>query len=180
MSCKSERCTYYVVSLSRFKRQKPTSLVLKILQKIIDNPNEEKFKSLGSTKLKQRWGMEVFSKVEVILQAIGFQPNGDRLTFVGNDTTGLEIAKATIVEKNEEEEAEMEAQRAAIKQKTKAKSSALQTKEEQKKQALLNKMELDRKNYESKMKDKPKECSKANKLQFGRKDVKVEFKNSGG
>jgi len=155
-------------------------LVLKILQNLIDNPNVEKFKSLGTTKLKQKWGEEVFTKVQNILLTIDFVLDGDRLVFVGSDSTGLEIASAAIREKNEEEQAEMAAQRAAIKKQTKGKMTAAQTKEEQKKQALLDKMQLDRKNYELKNKDKPKECSKAKKLQFGRKDVKVEFKNSGG
>ena len=53
-------------------------------------------------------------------------------------------------------------------------------KEEQKKNALLEKMKLDRKNYESEQAGKPKEGSKAKKICFGRKDVAVEFQTSSG
>ena len=74
----------------------------------------------------------------------------------------------------------MNAQRAAIKQKNKAKSTAALSKEEQKKNALLEKMKLDRKNYESEQAGKPKEGSKAKKICFGRKDVAVEFQTSSG
>jgi len=173
-------CINDYFELSRFKRQKPTKLLSRILQNIITNPDEEKFKSLGTSKLQQKWGMEVFLKVQSILQAVGFTMKGDRLIFTQADTTGLEIASATILEKNETEEAEMNAQRAAIKQKTKAKSTAALSKKEQKKKALFEKMKLDRKNYESEQAGKPKEGSKAKKINFGRKDVAVEFQTSSG
>lgn len=171
--------------LSHFKRDKPTKLVRKVFERIIENPAEPKFRSLGTAKLTQKWGPEVFLKAQQIFQAAGAvlcvnNKGAQVLKFNAEDTTQIEVVLALFNDQAEAIEAEMEAKRQAIKNKTKAKLSKVDALEARKKAEVQEKLKLGREEFDSTKRHEPTKGSKAVKRKFGAKHVKVDFETKGG
>merc|ERR1712130_859258 len=78
------------------KREKAINLLTKILSKIVDNPNEDKFKSMNHEKIKNKFiGFQCPFMIDLLCFA-GFQVVGPRLE-LKTDNIG------TILKKNEDQ-----------------------------------------------------------------------------
>jgi len=167
-------------NLSLFKRKKAMNMMVKIFNGVIKNPSNEKLKKLKYTKLLEKWGAEVMNAALPLFQVAGFNQINDEtgatlLAYTNADTTVLEIVHASLNERVIQENNEIEAKRAAISAQTKKKTSAAETSEARRKRLLKEKMKLGRKAFEAERKTNPIGSSKATKINFGRKDVGVEF-----
>lgn len=171
-------------SLSLFKRQKATKFLMKVLSNIMENPDVAKYRSVNTGKLTEKLGMEVMNALLPIFQACGFseQYANDgtrRLVLQPEDPIAVQIILATVTERVEQEESEMEAQRARIRDENAAKNAQANGAEARRKSAVKQRNQLGRQDYESERKLKPTEASKAKKIQFGRKTIPVEFQTGG-
>ena len=156
----------------------------KLFDNIINNPDEEKFKIFNKGNINLRLKVLLIKECQDILNSLGYvELDSERLIFKG-DIKRLKyttyVLKKIIIEIDEilekkEKEEEEKRQEEIRKQFEETNKILMQQKMERErlKQQCLN----DRREVAQKM--KPKD-SVANKLQFGSKEVKVEFQCSGG
>jgi hypothetical protein len=146
-------------------------LLQKILQNIVKNPKEEKYRSVKKSNATLQKKLFYISEIEGFLDAIGFTRVDDALVFTGDNFRLLETAASTI---------ENQVERIRDRHLTKADKEAMEKEkflEERRKQVeaeleakriqeekLKQMMELDKKELEKR--EKPKD-SKANQVEFG-------------
>jgi len=172
-------------TLSKFKRNKPSKLIKKILQNILAQPEQQKFRKLKTSALESKWGRDVLEKTTPLLQTANFVIRVDNgstfLVCEEQDLTMLEVVLASFSQRCDEEEQEIQRQREEIAQRTKSQLSQVETAEQRRKNLVKQKMLNDRAEYEQERRENPVTASKANKLKYGRTDVALEFQtNSGG
>merc|ERR1719273_3064364 len=117
-----------------FRREKAISLFTKILSKIVENPNEEKFKSMNHEKIKNKFiGFQCPFMVDLLLFA-GFEEVGDRLVFKSDN---IELVLNKLENKKRAEEERLEKERLRVIQQNKER---LDTKENKKKKQMKDKI----------------------------------------
>eukprot|EP01083_Nonionella_stella_P105456 303326_1 len=163
---------------SKFKREKSVKLLRKIYKNIKENPNENKFRTLNMSKIASK--PNIVPQVRQILLCSGFENTKDGIHIELHDSNlSLCIAVADMVEDRIHDEAvELEKAREKIRQQTKQKQQAYVNKGKAKREMIKKQIDTNKKNKACEF--KPKQKSKASKLKFGSKNVKVDFKTSGG
>jgi len=116
------------------KREKAINLLTKILSKIVDNPNEDKFKSMNHEKIKNKFiGFQCPFMIDLLCFA-GFQVVGPRLE-LKTDNIGTILKKLEDKKNAEAERLEQERLRVIAENKKR-----LDTKENQKKKEIKDKI----------------------------------------
>merc|ERR1711997_1318721 len=116
------------------RRNKAISLFTKILSKIVDNPKEDKFKSMNHDKIRAKFnGFQCPFMVDLLLLA-GFEVVDFRLTLKSNN---IEPVLERLTEKQHAEERRLERERLRVIEQNKQR---LNTKENQKKKAVKDKI----------------------------------------
>eukprot|EP00483_Globobulimina_turgida_P006355 UN06365 len=161
---------------SKFRRDKSLKLLRKIYTNIKNHANEAKYRKLNMSKISSK--ANIVPQVRQILLCSGFVANGDGVHAVLTDNNlHLCLAVGVMMEERINDEiVKLEQEREKIKQRTKQKQIELAN-ENNKKRELVKKQINCHKKAKSKQ-CKPKISSKAKKLNFGAKNVKVEFKTS--
>jgi len=114
-------------NVGSMRRDKAISLLRKILSKIVDNPNEEKFQSLNHQKIKAKFvGLQCPFMVDLLLVA-GFSVIDDRLVLKENN---VELILRSLSEKEQAEEERLKEERLRV---IRQNQQRLNTKENQKK-----------------------------------------------
>ena len=148
------------------------------MENIKTNPNEAKYRKLNMSKIMSK--QDIVPQLRQILLCSGFIVNNDGIHVDLNDDK-LDLCISVyhmIKERINDEQIALEKEREKIKKQTAQKMAAIKNKNSDKKQLIKKQINATK---EAKKAEPKKVCSsKANKLAFGRKDVKVEFKTSGG
>jgi len=167
------------------KRVKEAYKILnKLFNNIINNPDEEKYKIFNKGNINLKIKVLLIKECQDILNSLGYvELDNERLIFKG-DIKRLKYATYIlnkiifeideILEKQQKEEEEKR-QEEIRKQFEETNRAFMEQKMER--ERLRQQCENDRKEVAQKM--KPKD-SVANKLQFGSKEIKVQFQCSGG
>ena len=150
----------------------------KLFSNIINNPEEEKFKIFKKSNINLQFKVLIIKECQDILKSLGYtELDEERLIFKG-DIKRLKYATYSMIKKINEIEANLEKQekkqeeiRKEFEEKNKILMEQKMEMEKLKQQCLNDRREVAQKVVRS---------SVANDLKFGAKEVKVEFKCSGG
>ena len=155
----------------------------KLFSNIINNPEEEKFKIFKKSNINLQLKVLIIKECQDILKSLGYtELDEERLIFKG-DIKRLKYATYSMKKKINEIEANLEKQEREEEEK---KQEEIRKEFEEKNKILMKqKMEMEKLkqqclNDRREVAQKVVRSSVANDLKFGAKEVKVEFKCSGG
>lgn len=142
-------------------------LVIKLFENIVNNPTEEKYRSVKKSNVTLQSKVFCFSGIERIFTELGFTQDGEFYR-IGNQSI-MPIRDAVIILRAQEVSLQTRRVENEAANKRIAELQAERNHQEEHKKKLLEQMKQDRAEKKQFLKDHPVTDSKANKLNFGSK-----------